>query len=736
MRMFEDSLPLNAFDGPPTFTAHAEIRIRIEPRRVKFSDAGRTPAHGSNAWRYVRVGSKEDNNHTLDVALGPVFNVRRGVKLDVCWENAVGPMPPMGANLQRTLEPPPINPIPMQYGAPVWAGMNPSVGVVTHLHGARVQAASDGWPLHPASFPGNPYGFESALPYSYTNDQRSCMLWFHDHAMDNTAVQVHAGLAGLYFVRDAADDEVLALVGGAKQEIPLVLQDRKFACGFEGIDYWAGVPTFPDDFDRSEYLGDTIFVNGRPSPFHEVERKVYRLRLLNGSHARTFALALVDPSPWSYLAAPEQSIVGYTDLLTVIGNDGGLFPKAHRLGPTDHVLLAPGERLDLLLDLTGLKAREDDMGAPIPMRVLRLVNLAVASAQAGDWPEAIFQTTEELTGFPKPASAGPNDPAPSVASSMLALDDSSGREKRRALLASIAAIRVANVLEFCVDVTKASSAAVDEARLSHVLGSVASEDGFEWRDGALQAPNGATIVQNRFVVLMNDTLGIGFTPNPKPGDSDWNPYALGSWRDTQVWELSQANPNDGRSAFSIPFSVDLDGSAPPPGSADAAKDYFVTRASWFDKYPPERLIDDAPAAGEKPGYAQLHAPAAKPKAGTYERWYVANVGNAQPLLAGVVGGDGNVAVPDMHPFHMHLVNFVVTDRWRLQADTNRFVRADKPRANDFDKLCRHDTVRVQSNELLELLVYFPRGYTGCYPFHCHVLEHEDMGMMSHFEVVP
>ncbi len=271
--MFEDFLPLKAFDAPPAFAAHAEIRIKIEPRHVKFRDAGRAPADGFNAWRYVRVGSKEDNHHPLDVALGPVFNVRRGVKLDVCWENAIGKMPPMSPKHEATLEPPPINPIPMQFGAPVWVGMNPSVGVVTHLHGARVQGSSDGWPLHPASFAGNPYKFPSALPYHYTNDQRSCMLWFHDHAMDNTAVQVHAGLAGLYFIRDEADDEVLSLVGGAGQEIPLVLQDRKFACGFEMLDYWAGVPTFPDDFDRPEYLGDTVFVNGRPSPFHEVERE-------------------------------------------------------------------------------------------------------------------------------------------------------------------------------------------------------------------------------------------------------------------------------------------------------------------------------------------------------------------------------------------------------------------------------------------------------------------------------
>ena len=58
----------------------------------------------------------------------------------------------------------------------------------------------------------------------------------------------------------------------------------------------------------------------------------------------------------------------------------------------------------------------------------------------------------------------------------------------------------------------------------------------------------------------------------------------------------------------------------------------------------------------------------------------------------------------------------------------------------YDKNVRHDTVRINSNEMVELLVYFPKDpkdpkkYTGKYPYHCHLVEHEDMGMMLHFEV--
>jgi FtsP/CotA-like multicopper oxidase with cupredoxin domain len=730
--MFEDRLPLAEFDAPPPFIGHSQVTIMIEARRVAFREHGQGPAKGANAWRYVRVGGKEDNDRVLDVALGPIFNVRRGAPLEVSWQNTLGSMS-MEQGKGPTLESPPINPIPMQFAAPMWRGMNPSVGVVTHLHGARVHSRSDGWPLEPASFPGNPYGFNLALHYRYDNEQRSCMLWFHDHGMDNTAPQVHAGLAGLYFLRDDADDAILDLVGG--QEIPLVVQDRKFACGFEGVDYWAGVPTFPADFDRSEYLGDTIFVNGRPSPFHEVERRLYRLRVVNGSHARTCALALIDPAPWSRLDTGNETI-GYSNLLTVIGNDGGLFPQPQPLGQTDHILLAPGERLDLLLDLTGLQANVNDMGETMPMRTLRLVNLAVASAQAGDWPEAIFQTSERLDGFPKAPGADPGDAAPVVNASTILLDASGDKEQRRQALASIAGLRVANVLEFCIDAIKPRGAALDTARLATILQNAASEDGFEWRDGSLQAPQGAVVAKNRLVLLVNDTQKIGYDPKSTPKDKTWNPYAQGFWRDTQIWEMTQTDPKDGRIPFAIPFAVDLENPTPAAGGPQgAAAPYFVARANWFETYPPARLIDDPPEPGHhRPGYAKLHHAVTRPKAGTYERWYVANLGNTQSLTAGGFDDQGKLNVPDMHPFHMHLVNFVALRRWRLQTGAETFAVVD--RTTDFDRLCRHDTIRIQSNEMLELLVFFPPGYTGRYPFHCHVIEHEDMGMMSHFHVEP
>ncbi len=86
----------------------------------------------------------------------------------------------------------------------------------------------------------------------------------------------------------------------------------------------------------------------------------------------------------------------------------------------------------------------------------------------------------------------------------------------------------------------------------------------------------------------------------------------------------------------------------------------------------------------------------------------------------------------MHPFHIHLVNFVVTRRWQLGADGSFTEIA--PSALDLDGIGRQDTVAIPSNQIVELLVHYPLGYGGDYVYHCHIVEHEDMCMMSHFHV--
>ena len=717
--MFSDQLPL-----PPKLdnvtadetAAKGELFIRVEKRRTRLTDGAAAPAK-ENCWRYIRSDSSEAGGGLLETFLGPVINVRRGHLLEVHWRNTIGASMEMTPQMMTTmnesmmLEDPPIHVLPMDMAVAQWKSMNRSVGVVTHLHGGKVRPPSDGWPLKPVSFVGNPYHFPTRRTYYYPNDQRAAMLWFHDHAMDNTAVQVQAGLAGLYFVRDKSDKAIFDLIGGAGQEIPLVVQDRVVAG--DTFDYTAGI-TFTknadgkiDEFQRSEFLGTTIFVNGRPWPTHAVERKVYRLRILNGSNARSYAFALVD---WSAVGSGGAKRVWYSDLMTVIGNEAGLISKSATLSASAkdyYALLAPGERLDILLDLTQVD--------PSTVSALRLVNLAVNSAvNAQPADEAIFQTDQTTLvaadgtaigcSVIQPAPANANDAAPLTAS-------------------GVAAVAPLMVMEFNVSATTPAAAPLDSGKIDAILAANANEDDFKLSGGKLVPALAKTAyAQNRFILLMNDTRGLR-----KDTGTVFNDLTNGPWRDTQMWELAPAAVGD--KTFSVPFDASLANPATQGDPAGETK-YKVQRATFFKQTSPTdalwRTITDKPDLR----YADLHEPSLRPVEGTYERWYVANIGNEQP--GSTKGGGG----PDMHPFHIHLVNFVVTRRWQFDPSSRSFTDTTNSRRLDFDGSARHDLVRVQQNELVELLVYFPCGYCGRYPYHCHVVEHEDMGMMLHFEVQP
>ena len=728
--MFENKLPLkfDFIDGDKD----GNITLRIEARRAKISDNAET-LKTNNVWRYIREGGIEEVckkhpeghcNCLLETNIGPIVNVTSGNSLTVNWVNTLGGAPDMMgmAGMGGQLEPPPFPPVPMK----LMDGMNPSVGVVTHLHGAKTEPENDGWPLDPLSFQHNTYirnadsnrdpgkPFPTQEPYTYTNKQRAAMLWFHDHGMDDTGPQVHAGLAGLYFIRDCSDAEIFDLIdpknNGNKvnqhaRELPLAIQDRYVDCDNWHVNYMAGRPytntlglgdsLLSSAYDRPEFLGETIFVNGRPWPHLDLPPNVHRLRVLNGSNARTYALALIDPKPWAIPSPPNKPKVWHGDLLTVIGNDGGLFPKSQTLAATDYILLAPGERLDLLLDLTGVDKNVTGQ--------LRLVNLAVSYTNtAAQGPEPIFQTENAI-----------NAPGNAVASYIL--QPAPKDEFDKTLLASISQIKPANIMQFCIG-EGVPGRALDTAKLDDILGRYAADEGFTWDAGnnVLAPTKTDPAAKNRFVVLMNDIAGL------KPAR---NVYTNDLWEDTQIWEMASAKPDD-NSAFQIPFTIDLDSATPPRGDVSAtAINYKVARYSWFKpgNFQPVTSGD---------GYWPLQEATIKPSAGSYERWYVANLGNTQPLT--VFAASKPNTVPDMHPFHIHLVNFVVLRRFVLNPLSNQFTPVTH--SNTFDGQIRHDTVRIQSNELLELLVYFPAGYSGKYPFHCHIVEHEDMGMMSHFEV--
>jgi spore coat protein A len=191
-----------------------------------------------------------------------------------------------------------------------------------HLHGGHTPADSDGYPTDTVQPAGR-------RDYTYPMRQRAATLWYHDHRMDHTGAQVNRGLAGFHIVTDDEEDN-LGLPTGDR-DIPLMITDRTFhedgSFRYPAHHHGAGVT----DAFMEGVLGDVVLVNGAPWPVLEVAAARYRLRLLNASSARRYRLSL-DPARTPFVQ---------------IGSDGGLLdrPREH-----DSILLAPGERSDVVVD--------------------------------------------------------------------------------------------------------------------------------------------------------------------------------------------------------------------------------------------------------------------------------------------------------------------------------------------------------------------------------------------------
>lgn len=199
----------------------------------------------------------------------------------------------------------------------------PAVRTVVHLHDGNTPAVSDGNPdawFSPGFAEVGP--FFTTNQFVYPNDQPATTLWYHDHTLGITRLNIYAGLAGFYLLR-SNEEEQLRLPSGPF-EIPLMLQDRSFNAN--------GSLSYPATW-VPEFFGNTNLVNGKVWPFLPVEPRKYRFRLLNAANGRFYNLGLEPP-------------------LTMfqIGVDGGLL---ERPVPRGEIMLAPSERADVVIDFSG-----------------------------------------------------------------------------------------------------------------------------------------------------------------------------------------------------------------------------------------------------------------------------------------------------------------------------------------------------------------------------------------------
>ncbi len=279
------------------------------------------------------------------------------------------------------------------------------VPLVTHVHGAvGVGDESDGyaeaWYLPAAgNIPGDYategtwYDFfrvKAAANYDqtwgpgyavfrYPNDNRASTLWYHDHTLGMTRLNVYAGPAGFYIVRGGPGDAVLDAAGlpavlpgpapalgdapgTTYYEIPIVIQDRSFNTDaslfypdsrafFDGVTGPFIPETDVSPIWNPEFFGNMMMVNGNTWPFLSVEQRRYRFRFLNGCQSRFLIL------DFATLTAAGAEV-------WQIGNEGGFLAAPVNIGTAagSRLLMGLAERTDIIVDFTNVPVGDYELG--------------------------------------------------------------------------------------------------------------------------------------------------------------------------------------------------------------------------------------------------------------------------------------------------------------------------------------------------------------------------------------
>lgn len=265
------------------------------------------------------------------------------------------------------------------------------VPIITHLHGGNSDFQYDGNPEFFYSPKGRvvgpqwdfvPGGFTNT--FRYNNNVQPGNLWYHDHALGITRLNVYAGLAGFYFIRDHLDtgmpDNPLGLPA-FPYEMAYAIQDRMFTRrgelfypAFPGDPFYEDFitgegATLPRNLFRgggptalAEFFGDHMVVNGKIWPKTNVEPRNYRMRLLNGCDSRFMVLRFravnLSDTDLSYASMPIP--------FYVIGSDQGLAEEATL---TDTLVFEPGSRYDIVFNFNGLSDYRiimENVGADAP----------------------------------------------------------------------------------------------------------------------------------------------------------------------------------------------------------------------------------------------------------------------------------------------------------------------------------------------------------------------------------
>jgi spore coat protein A, manganese oxidase len=320
------------------------------------------------------IGSGHSHGTGAVEIYNPTFLTSSNVPINVTWMNM---LPVSGGHL-----------LPYDPSLMMGMGMGNEVidpnmiPIVVHLHGSHVASIYDGFPTATITQMGMdpnmpmPPGMvmTSAVTYTYDNSQQGAMLWYHDHSIGLTRLNVFAGLEGGYFIedqnkRDLVAAGILPQTLGAN-DTSLMIADRSFTAdgqlyfpGAAGTDLLPGTTdtvadVLPPDYVNlggqfptavPEYYGDFIMVNGTAWPHTHVGQGQAEFDLVNGSDSRFYTLRLDNPNV----------------KVMLIGTDGGLLPHPITVIDGDgideqgeQIVFAPGDRLQLLFDFSNVAPGE------------------------------------------------------------------------------------------------------------------------------------------------------------------------------------------------------------------------------------------------------------------------------------------------------------------------------------------------------------------------------------------
>ncbi len=322
------------------------------------------------------------------------------------------------------------------------------VPTVSHVHGAvGVGAESDGyaeaWYLPAANNIPAGYATEGTwynyfagkakagygetwgpgfATFQYPNHNRASTIWYHDHALGMTRLNVYAGPAGFFIVRGGPSDIVLDsrfgtnavlpgpapalgdLPGTNYYEVPIAIQDRAF--NSDGSLFYPDTREFFDEFYgpylpysnvspvwNPEFFGNMLMVNGNTWPFLNVEQRRYRFRFLNGCQSR-------------HLILDFNQIPGVE--VWQIGNEGGFLAAPVNLTATNgnRLLMGLAERADMIVDFT-----------KVPLGQQILMNAGPDEPFGGgvpgvDFTEADIDSTGQIMAFNVGPAIAPDPTTP------------------------------------------------------------------------------------------------------------------------------------------------------------------------------------------------------------------------------------------------------------------------------------------------------------------------------------